>query len=369
MRAIFWSALAACVGLLCPCAGADPLGERGGVATTSAPGSHDLLLIDVFGAYLFDGDTGDMKGKLNTSTYTSTVVYDDARRRFYVPGTFYSRIVYGERSDVVVFNDVEHLGPVAEVAVPKKLAASGGGRGLAALVGGRHLVLYNMTPAMSVSEVDVEAQRFVGEIETPGCALALPVEGGFLQICGSGALQRIALGADGREAGRVQSPTFFDVTADPVFDRAARTTDGWLFVTFEGRVFEAKSRKDIDVGEPWSILDDEDRQEKWRIGGVLPFAVNAKTGTLVTLMHQGDVDTHEEDGTEIWGFDLATKRRGYRIKLEAPAHTVDVSSDGQPLLYVLSTKPRTLLVYDARTGRLERTVEEAGIMPRTVQGF
>lgn len=370
MRTVVGSMLAACVVLAClPASAAEVGGERGSVATLGLPQPHWFLLSDILGAYLFDGDTGDMKGKLNTSSFTGTIVFDRARARFYVPGSFYTRQFYGERTDVVVFNDVENLAPVSEVEVPKKLAASGGGTGLAALVEGRFLGLYNMTPAMSVSIVDVETARFVGEIETPGCAFVLPVAAGFLQICGDGTLQRISLGADGRETARTQSKAFFDVSKDPVYDRAVPTADGWLFVSFEGRVFEARSGQGISVSAPWSLVDEKDREEKWRIGGSQPFAVNAATGTLVALMHQGEVDTHEDDGTEIWGFDLATNRRGYRIVLEKPAHTLEVSADAEPLLFVVSTEPRTLLVYDARSGRLKRTIDEAGFLPGDVQRF
>jgi methylamine dehydrogenase heavy chain len=370
MRTVCEFVLAACVVLTSlSVSAAEVSGERGGVAKLGMPQPHWFLLSDMLGVYVFDGDTGDMKGKLDASAFTGTVVFDRPRARFYVPGSFYSRQTYGERTDVVVFSDVENLAPVSEVEIPKKLAAAGGGTGLAALVEGRFLGVYNMTPAMSVSIVDVETARFVGEIETPGCAFVLPVAQGFLQICGDGTLQRISIGPDGRETARVQSKAFFDVMKDPVYDRAAPTREGWLFVSFDGKAFEARSGAGITVSAPWSLVDEKDREEKWRIGGRQPFAVNPATGTLVALMHQGETDTHEDDGTEIWGFDLATKRRGYRIALEKPAHTVEVTADAEPLLFVVSTEPRKVLVYDARTGRLERTIEEAGLMPGDVQRF
>ena len=75
---------------------------------------------------------------------------------------------------------------------------------------------------------------------------------------------------------------------------------------------------DIDISRPWSLLTEEDVEEGWRVGGNDPFAYNAATGLLFTLMHQGGPDTHEDPGYEVWAFDTNTQRRGYRLQLEIP---------------------------------------------------
>ena len=59
---------------------------------------------------------------------------------------------------------------------------------------GRHLAVFNMTPAQSVSIVDVRSRTFAGEISTPGCAVIMPVANrDFMMICGDGTLQLIRL--------------------------------------------------------------------------------------------------------------------------------------------------------------------------------
>ncbi len=340
-----------------------------GATTAGKPEAHWFMVLGSTGAYLFDGDSGAMQGSINKPSYAPAITVDTNREMFYVPASYYSRGIYGERTDVVVFNAMDTLAPVAEVRIPAKMAAIGH-RGMSNLVGQRFLVIFNLTPAMSVSVVDVEAREFVDEISTAGCGMVFPVpQRRFLQLCGDGTLQLIELDRQGKEAGRERSEKFFDIDEDPVFDYAVPTADGWLLITYEGQVIEVSFADGMQIGESWSLLTDEDVEERWRIGGNQPFTYNAATGTLLTLMHQGDVDTHKDAGTEIWGFNLNTQRRGYRTVLEAPAGGINVSRDADPRLFVVSSVPNTVLVYNAVTGRLLNTVEEAGIFAGAVQRF
>jgi len=335
--------------------------ELGGVAKAPVPGDHWFMSVGFFGGgSLFDADAGQMRGKLNLSRFSSAVAYDRKRNRFYVPTSYYSRGTYGERTDLLVINDAETLAPVAEVKVPNKLAAVFH-RAVIEMIGDRFVGLYNMTPAMSVSIVDVEKQTFVGELSTAGCAFVYPLKDRrFLQICGDGTVQVIGLDRNGAEASRERSRKFFDVDTDPVYDLALPTADGWLLVSFGGQVFEVKVGDEIQVSEPWSILTAEDVEDGWRIGGDQPFAYNAQTGILFTLMHQGEKDTHEEPGTEVWAFDQTNQRRGYRLTLDEPSGAIDVSRDADPLLYVVGGESAVVNVHQAGTGRLLRTIPEVG---------
>jgi methylamine dehydrogenase heavy chain len=270
-----------------------------------------------------------------------------------------------------VFNDVETLTPIAEVEVPQKLAVVFH-RAVINPVGDRFIGLYNMTPAMSVSIVDVDAQQFVGEISTAGCGFIYPLEGRrFMQICGDGTVQVIDLNADGEESSRKRSRAFFDIDEDPVFDLAVQKPDGWLLISFAGKVFEVTvDGDDIDVSSPWSLLTEEDAAQGWRVGGSDPFAYNAETGLLFTLMHQGGADTHEDPGSEVWAFNMNAERRGYRLQLEGPSLSIAVSQDADPLLYVGQLgNPMSVQVHKADTGRLIRVIPEAGAQASHIQAF
>lgn len=344
--------------------------ELGSVATMPPPGDHWFMTIGFMGGgNIFNADTGQMQGRVRVSDYTSAVSLDRKRGMIYVPATYYSRGTYGERTDLLVFNDLETLAPVAEVKVPNKLAVVFH-RAVINPIGENFIGLYNMTPAMSVSIVDVEKRSFVGEISTAGCGFVYPLSGNrFMQLCGDGTVQVIGLDRNGKETSRERSRAFFDIDEDPVFDLAVAKPDGWILVSFEGKVFEVTVTDDIEVSEPWSLVTEEEAEEGWRPGGDHHFAYNAETGLFFALMHQGGPDTHEEPGTEVWAFNTETQRRGYRIQLEEASGFIDVSRDADPLLYVKQGFPASTEVRKATTGRLLHTIPETGLTASHIQAF
>lgn len=309
-------------------------------------------------AYVFDAADGEMLGTLSLTPWTPTVRRHVDRNEIYAAETHYTRRYGGERTDVLRIYEHATLNPVAEVVVPTKITALHS-HYLAILPGGRYVAVFNMTPAQSVSIVDVEERRFVGEISTPGCATTLPAgERGFLMICGDGTLQWIGLDENGAEAARVRSASFFSVEDDPLFDQPAATADGWQFLSFEGLAMEATVEDgQIAVGESWSILGEDD--EGWRPGGDQPLAFHAGHDLLVVLMHQGKKgeDTQDQDGEEAWVFNRAAERRIGRIKFEddAKASALLVVEDEKPLL--LAGVGGTVQVFELATGKRERIVQ------------
>ena len=342
--------------------------ELGGVVEMPAPDDHWFITLGFFGGgSIFDGDTGEMQGRVHVTSYSPGIVIDERRGKLYVPGAYYSRGSYGERTDLVVVNDLKTLAPSKEIEIPKKLAGVFS-KAVINPIGDRLLGVYNMTPAMSVSIVNLETERFVGEISTAGCALVYPLSGlRFMQICGDGTVQVIELNTAGKEIGRQRSRVFFDPEVDPVFDLAVARPEGWLLASFEGLVYDVRVTSDIAISEPWSLPTEADKAEKWRIGGNRPFTYNAANDLLLTLMHQGGPDTHEEPGTEVWAFTVGNRLRGYRLALDEPKAVVAVSLDRDPLLYIPGQGK--VQVHGARTGRLLRTIEETGASAQSIQVF
>ena len=305
-------------------------------------------------AYVFDAADGEMIGTLSLTPWTPTLRRHVERGEIYAAETHYARRFDGERTDVLRIYAHATLSPVGEIPIPKKIAALHS-QYLGILDGGRYVTVYNLTPAQSVSVVDVENRRFVGEISTPGCALTLPAgERGFLMICGDGTLQWIGLDENGAEAARVRTDAFFSVEDDPLFDHPTRTTTGWQFLSFGGLTMEVVVEDgQIVVGEPWSIVGDGD--EGWRPGGDRPLAFHAGHDLLLVLMHQGGVDTQDDDGTEAWVLDRGSQRRIGRITFEAPASGLLVVEGDEPLL--LAAVGGSVHVFEPATGRRVRVVQ------------
>ena len=329
--------------------------EQPGSTTLGPPSSSWFIIKNVMGSgSVFDAADGEMLGTLSLTPWTPTVVTHPERREVYAAEVFYARQHDGERTDVLRIYAHETLAPVAEVPLPPKVASLHQ-HYMALLEGDRYVVVFNMTPAQSVSVVDVVERRFVGEISTPGCASTLAAgDRGFLMVCGNGTLQWIGLDADGEETARVRSEVFFDVDEDPLFGKPVPSGDGWQFMTFAGQAMTASVEGgDIVVDEAWSLMGEDD--EGWWPGGTQPFTVHDGTGLLVVLTHQGEKDTPDEAGTEAWVFHRAGQRRVGKIEFEEPVAAVQVVEADVPLL--LASSGANVLVYELATGRLERTIE------------
>jgi methylamine dehydrogenase heavy chain len=80
-------------------------------------------------------------------------------------------------------------------------------------------------------------------------------------------------------------------------------------------------------------------------------------------MHIGGEDSHKDPGTEIWVYDLASKRRTQRIALKDPATSIAVTQDAKPLLFAIFIAAPKLDVYDATSGKLLRSIAEIGFTP------
>ena len=159
-----------CLLLWAPHAWSQIAPEQVGTATLPEPGENWIAGVTRMGAYIYDADTGDMQGLISLSGYTSGFEVDRVRRQVYAPEMYYSRGVHGERTDVVTIYDFDNLSPVAEIEVPQKIAVLRFRRHVGMLGDNRHFLVFNMTPAQSVTVVDVEDREFVGEISTPGCS-------------------------------------------------------------------------------------------------------------------------------------------------------------------------------------------------------
>ena len=363
--------LLALLSLLVPavaCASAPIPGEKAGRAVLPEPQSSWFLALGYEGAaYIFDGADGEVKGTISHSQYTTAIVTLPSRKEAYLVDSYYSRLVRGTRTDVLTVVDMTDLTTKAEIQLPAKTATLLIRGHIGLLNDERHVAVFNMTPAQSVSIVDVAERKFIGEISTAGCAIVMPVElHSFLMLCGDGTLQLIELSTDGTEVGRRRSKVFFDVNKDPVFSEVLYTGSGWLLTTHNGSVREVRVVSGrIEIGEAWSMLNDEDRQdgnpkEQWRPGGMQPFALHRSSALFYALMHKGKVDTHGQDGKEVWVFDTNRRKRVARFALPFEGRSLLVSQEPVPRVY-LCDKDHKLHIYDGYKLKLQRAIEDSGL--------
>jgi methylamine dehydrogenase heavy chain len=354
---------------------------------------------------LLDLDRGAFLGMVSTGYLAPTAAFPRTKGEFYWPETYYSRGSRGSRTDVVTVYDTSSLSAIDEVLIPPKRAINVLPSGNVALSDDdRFLAVFNMTPATSLSVVDLERRVFVGEIATPGCSLVFAAgRRRFLMLCADGGLMTVTVDDAGREAGVVRGAPFFEPMSDPVTEKAVRYRDRWLFVSFEGIVHPVDVSGAAPRPEaPWPLLDEADRRAGWRVGGTQHLAVHVASGRVYSLMHQGGIDTHKEPGTELWVYDLKTRARVQRLRLRPPGFSylsetiefgrswiwpfdhlwdilldyvipspgvsqIQVTQDDAPLLVTSSVFSGSLAVYDALSLRFLRRVSSGNLTTHALQ--
>ena len=327
-------------------------------ATMPDPGANWFMLVDDLSGYIFDASTGEMHGLISISSMTPAVQPSMERKEFYNANSFYSRGKYGDRMDILTVHDFENLSPIAEVEIPNKIASLNFRNYIGLMSGGRHVAISNLTPAQSVSIVDIEERAFVGEVSTPGCSLILPVENNaFLTICGDGTLMLVDLDSNGREQNRVRSKQFFDVQDDPIFDRPVPAADGWLLFSHGGKAFNVTVEDDrINISLAWNLITEDEAQENWWPGGGQLATLHKNLGLFYIVMHQGEQYTHHEPGSEVWVFSTHSQRKIATIEFEKQVNHIMATQEAEPLL-VIGEKDGGTKIYDGLTFRYERTIE------------
>lgn len=365
------------IATLSPCmaVAGPPLANEAATVQTlpSAPSPHWVWVNDIAffnmpdgRATLVDGDKGTVLGMLSTGYGYVGVVIPKDHQAIYSPESYYSRGTRGVRTDVVTLYDPRRLSPMQEVPIPPKRAAILSTSSAAALTDDdRFLLIYNFTPAQSVTVVDTRARKFVGEISTPGCALVYPTgPRSFFSICGDGALLEVSLDDAGRAVSVRRTAKLFDSQRDPVAEGGVRVGDTWWFTSFNGTVYPLESTsRGVRVGQRWPLFSASEQAQGWRTGGLQYLAVYRRSGLLYVVVHQGGLATHKDPGKEVWVYDLKSRRRVQRITLRQEAGSILVTQDGNPLLFTCFLGSGALQVYDARTGRYLRTVESVGETP------
>ncbi len=317
-------------------------------------------------AHLVDGDSGRYLGMLSTGASFSHVVPSRDGKLIYSPEIYFSRGTRGTRTDVVTVYDAATLRPVTEVPVPPKRASSVPALGVAGLTDDdRFLMIYNFTPAQSVSVVDTASRQFVGEVETPGCAFALPTgPRSCFAMCAGASFLAVELDESGHALRQSRTEPMFDGSRDPVFERPVRMADTYYFVSFDGTVHPIRhSGAGFAALDTWPLASAAERAQGWRPGGVQQIAVHAGSRRLYVLMHRGGRDSHKDPGRAIWVYDLGTRRRVQQIALPHPLTSIALSTDDQPLLFGLVAEGNVLDVFAPGSGKLLRSIKDVGTTP------
>jgi methylamine dehydrogenase heavy chain len=344
------------------------------------PGPHWVFVmnpvsggsLEVTSVFAIDGDSLKVLGEMTGGVVSAFAVAPD-HKQFYMADTYYSRGARGERTDVLTIYDGQ-LSPVGEVILPTKRQLSiPDSSQMAVTPDGRFVLVANVTPATSVSVVDIQNRSVAGEIETSGCAEVL-IAGPrrFVSVCSDGSMMTTDFDDNGKSTAQKRTAKpFFDIEKDPVFGVPARFGDEAYFVSYHGMVYPTGlGSNPAQPGESWSLLSDSEKKDGWLPGGYQPVRGHAEKGLLFVLMHRGGGDwTHKNPGSEVWVYNLHDKKRVDRIVLPQKANAILVSQDSDPTLFALTTQPAMMQTFSALDGKYLGAISDLSGLPYELFGL
>lgn len=318
------------------------------------------LVVDPLGE-----DVGAQTKGMLTGSFTSGFAQSEARGEHYVAESFFARGGRGgERTDVLTIWDRKNLAVIDEVVLPggRKLTSMPEKYSVQMTGDGAFVLVYNFTPAASVTVVDIEKREVVDEVQIAGCALVFPFgQRGFMSLCSDGGYLATTLDAAGKSSGNRRAEPFFDVTSDPLFEKPVIIGGDAHFPSFLGNVVSVDMSGGQPVlGERWSLVSDAERKAGWRPGG-WQLTASDDAGNMYVLMHpEGREGSHKDGGSEVWVFNPKTHKRLKRLVLGTWGVSIAATRGENPLLLVTNAE---MAVDVYRGGEFLRTLAVAAGTP------
>ncbi|MGA2396819.1 MAG: amine dehydrogenase large subunit [Steroidobacteraceae bacterium] len=310
-------------------------------------------------------DSREVKAQLQARDST-TLLVSDKRAEIYTADTVWSRGVRGTRTDFITIYDSQTLEATGEIVLPgTKRALITAMEGMFAFTDDQRLgLVFNFTPAASVTVVDLVKRQPLGEIEIPGCMLIYPSgQRGFSTLCSSGTLLNIRLDAAGAVATRSESKPFNQLDSDPLFTASAALDGVRYFPSLHGRVQPIDMKgDDVHVLPDWPLVSSEEKAANWRPSGWQLIASDDKKLLYVLMQPDAQEGTHKDPATEVWVFNAATKTRVRRLRLARPGSSVALTHGADQLMLVQAGT--RLDVYDPQGGALIRSLDLPGLHTR-----
>jgi methylamine dehydrogenase heavy chain len=282
------------------------------------------------------------------------VVISRAKKEIYTAETYYTRLTRGERTDVITVWDMITLAPITEIVLP------GGKRNQQVTYkntfqltnGEKWALVSNFTPAQSVTVVDLEGRKVLGDIDLPGCSMIYPTgERGFTTFCADGTMTTLQLAADGKLAKSVTSQAVLEIDKQPLFAMPAMIGKTAWFVSYSGLVrgFDLSGPVAKSLGQGFSVGTALGGVPEWRPGGWQVIASDTGGKLYVLMNPAGREGSHKDGGSEVWVLDPATKARVARIPIKGTGVSIEITREAAPRL-IVARADSVIDVYDTTTG-------------------
>lgn len=303
---------------------------------------HDFNFSSIVDGKIVILDTGSpgqpVKGMVRDGQFGS-VLFSNSKHEIYTAETFYTRLTRGERTDAITIWDAATLQPKGEIILPGgKRQQSVSFTGLFAFTNHQKWALVaNFTPAQSVTVVDLDGRKVLGDIDLPGCAHIYPTgERGFSSLCADGSITSVVLDENGKVASSKTIPGVQDIDHQPLFMMPAMVGQTAWFVSFHGQIkgFDLSGPVARPLPKTASVGTAEGGDPEWRPGGWQVIAADPKGLLYVLMSPNGREGSHKDGGTEVWVIDPVANKRVARLPMGSVVTSIAVTTEANPHLVV-----------------------------------
>lgn len=319
--------------------------------------------------FVIDGSTGRVIGMTDGGFLPQPLTADDGSF-FAQASTVFERIARGKRTDYVeVFDPVSFL-PVADIELPGDARfLVGTYQWMNALTpDNASLLFYQFSPAPAVGVVDLKGKKFDRMLEVPDCYHIFPVSPTrFYMNCRDATLAQVDF-ADGKTEISHSEPFHHEDNELLINHPAYSMKSGRLvWPDYNGRIFQADlTAEKANFHTPLEALTAEERAADWRPGGWQQVAYHRQSNRIYLLVDQRDQWRHKTASRFVVVMDAASGERIAKHELKHEIDSINVSQDGEPLLYALSAGTQTLHIFDAASGEELRHVKQLGRGPQII---
>lgn len=310
-----------------------------------------------------------LKGQVRAAQFAN-MLYAPDKREIYTAETFYSRLTRGERTDAITIWDTATLQPKGEIVLP------GGKRQQSVTYTGtfqftndhKWALVANFTPAQSVTVVDLEGRKVLGEIDLPGCTHIYPSGArGFSSLCADGSMISLVLAADGTVASSKVIENAHDIDTQPLFGMPAMVGRTAWFVSYTGQLrgYDLSGETARPLPAPAHVGTAEGGAPEWRPGGWQVIASDAAGLLYVLMSPNGREGSHKDGGTEVWVVDPVADKRLRRIDLGGLASSIAVTREASPAL-IVARPDGQIDVLSAEDGTLRQRLGATAVFNPTV---
>ncbi|MGD9812187.1 MAG: amine dehydrogenase large subunit [Sphingobium sp.] len=294
-----------------------------------------------------------LRGIVRSAQFGGSLI-SSTKGEIYTAETFLSRLTRGERTDAITIWDTATLQPKGEIILPGgKRQQSVTYKNTFQFTNNQQWALVsNFTPAQSVTVVDLDNRKVLGEIDTSGCAHIYPTgQRGFTTFCADGSMTSVELDETGGVKSTKTIAKVQDIDNQPMFSMPAMVgTTAW-FVTYYGQLkaFDFSGTVGKALPGKFSLGAADGADPEWRPGGWQVIASDAAGRLYVIMDPHGQEGSHKSGGTEVWVYDTAKKARVARFPLKGVSLAIDVTREDTPHL-IVARADGVIDVYNAADG-------------------